>query len=208
MTTSQMRDTGGARPIGRPREFDEDRTLADLMTVFWRRGYGGSSLSDLMEATGLMKGSLYGAFGDKREMYLRALARYVDGNVAELAAQLSGTPPAEGLRMLLDAPIRGRRSGDLKGCFLCNAALDRAHEDADAAAIVRRGFASIGCMLVDLLGRLDPLRDEDRIRREADLLLAAYSGLRVFERTLMPEVEMERMRDAALHAVGAPQAED
>ncbi len=60
--------------MGRPREFDVDEALTKIMAVFWAKGFEGSSLSDLVAATGLKKGSLYAAFGDKRAMYLKALA--------------------------------------------------------------------------------------------------------------------------------------
>ena len=52
--------------MGRPREFDEDEALATIMDVFWKKGFEGATMSDLVTATGLIKGSLYAAFGDKR----------------------------------------------------------------------------------------------------------------------------------------------
>ena len=67
---------GETKVIGRPREFDEDEALAKILDVFWAKGFEGTSMSDLETATGLRKGSLYAAFGDKRAMYLKALALY------------------------------------------------------------------------------------------------------------------------------------
>ena len=61
---------------GRPREFDEADVLAKIMSLFWERGYEGTGLSDIMNATGLQKGSLYKAFGSKQDMYVRALTHY------------------------------------------------------------------------------------------------------------------------------------
>ena len=63
--------------MGRPREFNEEEALAKIMDVFWARGFEGATVSDLMAATGLKKGSLYAAFGDKRAMYLKALALWI-----------------------------------------------------------------------------------------------------------------------------------
>jgi len=60
----------------RPRSFDADAVLDTAMSLFWARGYQCTSLSDLLEATGLNKASLYEAFGDKEQLYLKALARY------------------------------------------------------------------------------------------------------------------------------------
>ena len=79
-----MRET---KTIGRPREFDADSMLLKIMDVFWARGFVGTTLSHLVAATGLKKGSLYAAFGDKREMYLKALALYDRTAIAATRAQ-------------------------------------------------------------------------------------------------------------------------
>ncbi len=63
--------------MARPREFDESEVIASAMEVFWRKGYQGTSVADLVEATGLQRGSLYGAFGDKHGLYLTALDAYI-----------------------------------------------------------------------------------------------------------------------------------
>ena len=55
---------------GRPREYNEDNVMSALLGLFWDKGYEATSLSDIMTATGLRKGSLYSLFGGKRDMYL------------------------------------------------------------------------------------------------------------------------------------------
>ena len=64
--------------VGRPRQFDEDLALDSAMQAFWAKGYEATSLADLMAATGLHKGSLYQAFGDKHSLFIRALNRYLE----------------------------------------------------------------------------------------------------------------------------------
>jgi AcrR family transcriptional regulator len=65
--------------MGRPREFDPDKALDVALHVFWSRGYEGASMADLTEAMGITKPSLYAAFGNKEELFRKALNRYVDG---------------------------------------------------------------------------------------------------------------------------------
>ncbi len=65
--------------IGRPREFDVDKALDLALQVFWRKGYEGTSMADLTETMGITKPSLYSAFGNKEELFRKALDRYVDG---------------------------------------------------------------------------------------------------------------------------------
>jgi AcrR family transcriptional regulator len=65
--------------LGRPREFDIDQALEQALHLFWRKGYEGTSITDLTEAIGITKPSLYAAFGNKEELFRKAFDRYVDG---------------------------------------------------------------------------------------------------------------------------------
>lgn len=71
----------GSRPavIGRPRGFDVDDALERAMRVFWERGYDGASLTDLTGAMGISKPSMYAAFGNKEQLFRKAVERYSDG---------------------------------------------------------------------------------------------------------------------------------
>ena len=74
----------------RPREFDEDEVLQKALDVFRARGFDGATLVELEAATGLGRGSLYGAFGDKRSLFLKALARYCDTALQHRLEALEG----------------------------------------------------------------------------------------------------------------------
>ncbi|MFC0410002.1 TetR/AcrR family transcriptional regulator [Roseomonas elaeocarpi] len=62
--------------MGRHREFDTDQALGRALQVFWQKGYEGASLSDLTEAMGITRPSLYAAYGNKEELFRKALDRY------------------------------------------------------------------------------------------------------------------------------------
>ncbi len=74
--------------MARPRTFDEADVVEAARDQFWNRGYGATSVDDLTAATGLGKGSLYGAFGDKYSLFLRALDRYCVAAMDRVSAQL------------------------------------------------------------------------------------------------------------------------
>src|SRR3954463_5028716 len=74
-----MNELASICPRGRPREFCVDGALAAALRVFWTKGYEGTSLTDLTEAMGITKPSLYAAFGNKEELFRKAFDRYVDG---------------------------------------------------------------------------------------------------------------------------------
>lgn len=81
---------------GRPRQFDTDKALEQALRVFWRQGFQGASLSELTQATGLSKPSLYAAFGDKEALYLRCLERY-ESRLADVEQlQLDGREDVRG----------------------------------------------------------------------------------------------------------------
>jgi TetR/AcrR family transcriptional regulator, copper-responsive repressor len=77
------------RPRGRPREFDPDEALGRVRRVFIEKGFSATSLDDLAAASGLNRPSLYAAFGNKEELYVRALRHYGGRNVAALQAMLA-----------------------------------------------------------------------------------------------------------------------
>jgi AcrR family transcriptional regulator len=68
--------------LGRPRAFDVDKALDCALKVFWRKGYEGTSLPDLTKAMGINRPSLYAAFGNKEELFRKALDRYAEGPAA------------------------------------------------------------------------------------------------------------------------------
>jgi len=65
-------------PMGRPRAFDPDEALDQAMRVFWSKGYEGTSLTDLTDAMGINRPSLYAAFGNKEELFRKAFDRYLN----------------------------------------------------------------------------------------------------------------------------------
>ncbi|WP_345471703.1 TetR/AcrR family transcriptional regulator [Actinoallomurus oryzae] len=110
----------GSRSVvmGRPREFDVDEALERAMRVFWERGYEGVSLTDLTKAMGITKPSLYAAFGDKKELFRKALERYTEGP-ADYGTRALEEPTARGVA---EAILRGAvrtttRPGGPAGCL-------------------------------------------------------------------------------------------
>ncbi len=114
---------------GRPREYDPDVALGRAMAVFWDAGFAATSLDDITAGTGMNRPSLYGAFGDKRELYLHTLDRYRAMARIGLADALSNeTPLRDALRRVYDAALALYFSGDRspRGCFLIGTALTEA----------------------------------------------------------------------------------
>jgi AcrR family transcriptional regulator len=103
---------------GRPREFDLDDALAAALRVFWSKGYEGASLTDLTEAMGITRPSLYAAFGNKEALFRKALDLYEQEKLAYMRAALDA-PTAKGVaeRLLRGALASQCSECEPKGCL-------------------------------------------------------------------------------------------
>src|ERR1700759_4129063 len=110
--------------MARPRGFDEDEVLDRALSTFWEHGYEGTSIDELVAATGLGRASLYGAFGDKEQIFARAVERYCARAGASLTIDEREPSARAALGRLLRAIVlkSSPRSGP-KGCFLLSSAV-------------------------------------------------------------------------------------
>jgi TetR/AcrR family transcriptional regulator, copper-responsive repressor len=115
------------RRRGRPRAYDPEQALLRAAETFWQKGYDGTSLDDLAAATGMNRPSLYAAFGDKRDLYLKTLARYRDDGRAMTLKMLADDPP---LRVFLERFYKGALdlylAGGPRGCYSIGTAATQA----------------------------------------------------------------------------------
>ncbi|WP_164689189.1 TetR/AcrR family transcriptional regulator [Herpetosiphon llansteffanensis] len=105
--------------VGRPRAFDRDEALFQALNVFWRLGYEGASLSDLTEAMGINRPSLYAAFGNKESLFREVLARYHELSMPSIQAALDHAEIYPALEQLLRINIRQITNPSVPaGCLL------------------------------------------------------------------------------------------
>ncbi len=125
--------------MGRPREFDIDEALRRAMDAFWAKGYEATSLSDLKNAMGVQRASLYGTFGDKHKLFIAALTRYADDGIDRLRTALDRpAAPLDAIRDLFHAMVDNTTAQKGKrGCFCVNAAVELAPHDPAVSDIVR-----------------------------------------------------------------------
>lgn len=126
---------------GRPREFDLDTALDAAVEVFWRHGYEGAGLTDLTAAMGIGRPSLYTAFGDKAQLFQRALTRYIDRNMGYVEEAL-GQPTARATaEAFLTGNVRAVTTpGRPAGCLSVQAMVT---DEGDTFALLARNRALI-----------------------------------------------------------------
>ena len=136
----------GKRPRGRPRAYEPDAALRSAALAFWKNGYAGTSLEDIAAATGMNRPSLHAAFGDKREIYLKALNDYWQRKLASVRKAFErGDTLAEMLMRVYDAVLSLYFSGDdrVLGCFMLGTAITEAPGDAEIRRMLEQSFDTL-----------------------------------------------------------------
>ncbi|GAA4852792.1 TetR/AcrR family transcriptional regulator [Actinomycetospora corticicola] len=190
----------------RPRQFDEQRVLSSVQATFWDQGYAGTSLEDLLAASGLGKGSLYGAFGDKRSLFLRVLRDYDDANDRMLRARLEQADRAvEVVRDFVTGPMGDPDGVEARrGCLLANTAMELSATMPEAAVEARRSYAATTARLAEAIrraqleGDVAPHVDPDEA---APAVLAGQLGLLVLGRTGQDPAALSAMAETLLRGL-------
>ncbi|MFJ1763114.1 TetR/AcrR family transcriptional regulator [Amycolatopsis sp. NPDC088138] len=197
-------ETRQRRPAGRPRGFDVDEALERALLVFWEQGYEGASLATLTGAMGISTASMYATFGNKEELFRKALERYTEGPSAYLARALD-EPTALGVATaILAGTIRTTtRPTGPNGCLGVQGALatgDTGSEARDLLVAWRDdGYTTIRA-------RFERAVDDGDLPPEADpALVARYVtalgyGIAVQAASGVGRDELQDMADAALRA--------
>lgn len=184
---------------GRPPAYDADLALARALETFWTGGFAATSLDDLSAATGMNRPSLYGAFGDKRALFLKALMSYrargegiaarlsqQDGSLRQILEQVY----AAALDIYLSGNVGGR------GCFLTGAALAGAVLDVEVRDALLAGLEELDRSFVALFrkgqrrGEVAPEADPEALGLMASAILHTLS---VRARAGAPRSVLERV---------------
>ena len=192
--------------MARPREFNTDQALHQTMQVFWDRGYRASSFADLVKAADVQKQSLYGAFGDKRSLFLKSLALYRTQVLSRFQGVLSAADsPLEGIARLMRYASHppGPKKGP-SGCLMTNTALEIGLSDPDVAAEVKRLFRGIEKILTAAAKRgqeREEITDQFSSAAIGQSLANTINGIRILEATGASDRHVTVVVDMALAAI-------
>ncbi|WP_037303581.1 TetR/AcrR family transcriptional regulator [Amycolatopsis orientalis] len=173
----------------RPKGFDPTEVLDAAVGTFWRKGYAATSAQDLVEGTGLGRGSLYHSFSSKQRLFKEALRRYEETSATRVEEMLTapGTIRERIRRVLMDVVEDETGSSDgHRGCLAVNAALELGGIDDEVTARVRHNFERVEDAFQ---AEFAAARREGEIGAERDpralarFTLAAMYGLRVLGKT-------------------------
>ncbi|MFD9567078.1 TetR/AcrR family transcriptional regulator [Streptomyces sp. NPDC059994] len=190
--------------MARTKEFDPDAALQSATELFWRRGYEATSMADLVEHLGIGRASIYATFGNKHELYLKALDRYGETHSAILFRELSAPGPAlPAVRAVVRRFAAESTAPEtrLNGCFATNTAAEMGPHDAAAARRVEQAWERLETLLHSALvragaqGELPPERDPRSLAR---LFLVLMQGMRVMGKASDDPARVREAAEAAL----------
>ena len=193
--------------MGQVKRFDPDERLDRAVDAFWENGFDGSAMQALCKAMGIFPGSLYGTYGDKHQLFVQAVDRYMSTVSAE-AIELLGRH-ASGLAALqayfcrlVDGIVDGKRQW---GCLVTNTIVELAQRDPEIKARVDIHLARLETAFAGAIARAC---EAGEIPRETSLDCAAFlvcvvQGLNVLAKTKPSRQRLDLIVSTALAALGA-----
>lgn len=201
--------------MARPREFDEEQALERATALFWEQGYERTSVDELLGAMELQKGSFYNAFGSKRALYLRCLARYRDsldrqGPFGEVLQAIGEGPPS--IRKAMARQIDGLLAGDCTcGCFVANASAEHRGTATDVLDVTRPGVEAAAEALEQAIveaqeaGTMPPRVDAKHL---ATLFMTMGYGTQLLASAGVPRDQLLASMDAMFAMMQSPDARE
>ena len=188
---------------GRPREFCPDQALASALQVFWTKGYEGASLSDLTDAMGITRPSLYAAFGNKEALFRQALDLYQRDKTAYIGEAMREPTARAVAQYLLHGAVETATGGECRGCMgvistvACQSVEPSIREDVNQRAEAAKTLIVERMQQAIDSGEFNGPADAQAITR---YLLAIMQGISVQAQSGATRADLLGVADAALAA--------
>ena len=209
MITTNSKPSETARKKGRPLSFDRDVALQKAMMLFWRHGYEATSLNNLTSALGVKPSSIYTVFGDKKRLFLEAVALYMAGPVTSQLIIAQAKNGCDAAMELLKTAVKGFTGENTPaGCLLATSAIscsDAASDVQEELAVIRRGIE--GQLQEKVQASIDAgiLPGDSDAEALAGMTMALILGLSTLARDGASREKLDRLVDAAMKAWPAPE---
>lgn len=179
------------------RQFDEGQALDKALALFWQQGYSNTTMQELAEATGVLRGSLYNAYGDKETLFLRVFDVYRERYVAQMRQALDKPGLAASLHSFFGFIIKSMTTGTpARSCLSTKTALGAEAHDEPIRSALRGLLDEIEAALYERLSRPGP---RERLalqpRQAARMIVTLTRGLVVIERVYHDDKRMRATAD-------------
>ncbi len=191
------------------KRFDKNEVLDRAMRLFWERGYEATSIDDLLKATGINRGSLYGTFGDKRGLFLAAVDRYMEQVGMPLFNDLGRGDPRDAIKRMFDSIIKRNCDGKSPaGCLITNTAVECQRIGGAVHSRIEREVKAQESAILETLRRavaMNLLDQKEDPRALARFFLGVAQGLNVVRRAGGEPAMLKSMAKVAMR-VWPPQS--
>jgi TetR/AcrR family transcriptional regulator, transcriptional repressor for nem operon len=170
--------------MARTKEFDQEEVLTKAMQAFLRSGYEGTSMQTLVSIMGINRGSLYDTFGDKRSLFLAAIAHYEATIVKDTMASLMTADAGKQtiINLFRDLVVGMAKEQNCYGCLMTNTAVELCPQDTEARSKIDTHFSQMARAFKQALSQAQGKGEIDRDRDLASMaqyLTSSLQGLRV-----------------------------
>ncbi|QDS99604.1 TetR/AcrR family transcriptional regulator [Adhaeretor mobilis] len=188
------------------KSFKESVVIEQAMEVFWEKGYAATSISDITDATGIKRGSLYNAFEGKHDLFVRGLLKYgYDRRTSNLRMLETVDDPREAITMFFNSLVKATLDDpDKKGCLLFNTALEYSSHDDDVKQLVTDGIKEIVTFFEGRIRcgkELGVIPDSVDTRPTAKALVALVVGIRVLGRGAFGRTALRQVAQQAIDMI-------
>ena len=184
------------------KQFNQEEVLDRAMEVFWQKGYEGTSIQDLTKATGLGRGSLYGTFGDKEQLFLAVLDRYAEQFQAAIVEQLNHPEPYQAIEGMFEVMIERMSNPKYpRGCLNTNTSVGISGK---SEMIERKIAERLGGLESAIYQVLRKAQTEELLPREQDLralarfFVGVSQGMAVLNKTFADPSVIQDVAKVAL----------
>ena len=188
--------------MARTKEFNPDEAVQKAVEVFWRLGYERTSLDDLLKAMGIARQSLYDTFGDKRQLYLRALERYRGDTLTATSAHFTeGKSVKAGFHDLLLGISQESKQQLECGCLLLSANVERESKDEEIHDLLLANQKSVEAIFREAIEHAQKTGEISRKKDAADLarfFVATIQGMRAMGRLNPKRKSLQAVAETAL----------
>lgn len=183
--------------MARPIQFDIVAARESAMSLFWRKGYQASSLSDLLDEMKIGRGSFYAAFGDKRRLYLECLNLFAERTGAIVQKIRDNHPPMEAVRHFLQHSLNHTEGSKAEfGCMAVNTVIELAGLDDELAMVASAWLSKLQALFEECL--CEAGYSPARAAEYGAYLMVVNEGVRVASRRKLPRHQSLEAIDTAL----------
>ncbi len=159
--------------MSRSTEFDREEIILKAMNLFWKKGYEGTSLKDLTNETGLLKGSLYNSFKSKENLFLLCLDRY--GQHSRSFFYKEGDPDLYLKNFFQRLVDEGVKKENTKGCLIMNSCIELADTNSAPAVKTKNLFTAVELNFENVLKQYENISKPERDKLKTNFISAAFS---------------------------------